>query len=133
MTTYSGSGKLPLTWIGPGAPVTQNPNFLVARLDALQERFQFQFVVGGERFVTVTTSSGSFKLPLNFGWHLSEFENPGNDPTLLGWGHFLRMDASRNVAAGQFTKGESNRPATALSAQWGSLRMTPAFDDRVPR
>jgi hypothetical protein len=132
-TTFSGSGKLPLTWIGPGAPVTQNPNFLVARLDALQDRFQFQFVVGAERFVTVTTSNSSFQLPLSFGWHLSQFVNPGNDPTLLGSGHFLPMDASRNVPAGQFTKGEANQPATVLSAQWGSMPMTPAFDDRVPR
>jgi hypothetical protein len=132
-TTYSGSGKLPLTWIGPGAPVAQNPNFLVARLDALQDRFQIQFAVGGERLVILTTSNGSSHLALSFGWHLSEFVNPGNDPTLLGAGYFLRMDASRNVRAGQFTKGEANQPERALSAQWGSMPMTPAFDDRVPR
>jgi hypothetical protein len=133
-TTFSGGGVLPLTWIGPGAPTaTQNPNLLLARLDALQDRIQFQFLVGAERFVTVTNSNGSFQLPLSFGWHLSQFQNPGDDPTLLGWGHFLSTDASRNVSAGQFTKGEPSQPATALSAQWSSMPMTPAFDDRVPR
>lgn len=132
-TTYSGSGNLPLTWFGPGAPVTQTSNFLVARLDALQDRFQVQFAVGGERLVILTTSSGSYKVALSFDWGLSEFVNPGNDPTLLGWGHFVRMNALRNVSAGQSTKGEANEPAIALTAQWGSMRMTPPFDDRVPR
>lgn len=132
--TRSGAGNLPLTWFGPDTPTpAPNPNFLIARFDALQGRFQLQFSTGGARLITVTNSNGSFQIPMSFNWSNSQFVNPGNDADLLGWGNFLPLDASRSVANGQFQKGEPNQPASVLSVQWGSMPMTPSYDNTVSR
>lgn len=133
---WSGSGALAFyLWDSrsPGAPGT-NVDLLVARIDAVEKRFQLALTTGLADRTVIQTPDDATRQPLFFHPDAMGFVNDGSDlfRYLMPWGTFLPFDASMAVPDAQQQKTGPDAPGEALTIHWG-LTVAPAYDDSIGR
>lgn len=136
-TQWSGSGSFTFSQyideLSPYPPTGDMIHLLQARIDAVEGRFQLAGVFGHDALFTESSPGATSKRPINFDPELAGFVNPGPDYTkLFPFGTFLPFNLDRNVPANKHI-GVHSSGTYSERVEWGTLSVSPAYDDSVPR
>lgn len=134
-TEWSGSGNLGFntSLVLEEQQTPPTGNIMMARIDAVQKRFQLNMVADGTPRTQVTIFGNSVRQPLLFEIELYGFLNLGPDFTkLLPFGTFLPVSGSLDVAGGRHQQAHDVQPVT-MDIRWGAMGASPAYDGTIGR
>lgn len=134
-TQWSGSGDIAFNTSLVLEDVHTPPtgNIMMARIDAVQKRFQLNMVADGKPRTKVVKFGKPLQQPLLFEIELYGFLNLGPDFTrLLPFGTFLPFGAGVDLAGGRHRQAHDVLPLT-MDIRWSGMGASPAYDDDIGR